>query len=76
MEIDENIIKKATNCSKEHKCLKEKDFIYCKAERCICDSVLFLVCKEQIGCNYQIAYGNCQVCRCPIRIEIFNKYKI
>ncbi len=76
MEIDESIIKKADKCTKEHKCLFEKDSVYCKIERCINSDILFLECKESIFCNYQLSYGNCQICRCPVRIEIFNKYKI
>lgn len=76
MEIDADIIKKATACSKEHKCLKNKENIYCKVERCINDTVLILECKEQLNCSYQLTFGICQICRCPVRIEIFNKYKI
>ncbi|OFX30678.1 MAG: hypothetical protein A2X08_07525 [Bacteroidetes bacterium GWA2_32_17] len=76
MEIDESITKKTNKCSKEHNCLLEKDFVYCKVERCINSEILFLDSKEQLSCNYQLAFGNCQICRCPVRIEIFNKYNI
>lgn len=76
MEINVTILKKTTACSKKHECLQNKDTVYCKVERCINDTVLILECKEQLSCNYQLAFGNSQICRCPIRIEIFNKYKV
>lgn len=76
MEIDALIIKSAYSCSKKQKCINDKGFIYCKVERCLNNEILFLECKEQLNCNYQLSYGNCQICRCPVRIEIFNKYKI
>lgn len=74
MRIDDNIILCADKCSKGKKCLLNKDFVYCKVERCLNNNVLFISCKEETECNYQIQYGHCIVCRCPIRIEIYNKY--
>jgi len=65
----------ATKCTKKHSCLcGESDF--CGVEKCVNNAVLFIKCKQNASCPYQIFFGNDFICSCPVRKAIYDKYKI
>ena len=76
MEIKEEIIKETKNCNKDFSCLKNKNHEYCKVKNCISSSVHLVECVDNTDCNYNITYGDCQICSCPVRKEIFNIYQL
>jgi hypothetical protein len=76
MEINETIVKETNDCKKNFSCLKTKEHDFCRVRRCISNSVHFIECIDSNNCNYKIAFGDCQICTCPIRKEIFNKYNL
>ncbi len=76
MEINEAIINETKNCNKDFSCLKNKEHLFCKVRRCINSSVHFIECIDDIKCSYRINYGDCVICSCPIRKEVFNKFHL
>ena len=76
MEIDPEIIKKAIYCSSKNRCISDCHHTLCKVKECINDKIYFLECVDNKHCNYRISFGQFNTCSCPIRQEIYNKYKI
>jgi len=75
MEIDDKIIKAAVNCKRCFACLAGGGKMNCKVESSIRNELLFVKCLTKDPCNYKSSFGNKNICKCPVRIEIFRKYK-
>jgi len=74
-EIDKMIIDQAKDCDRNFECLTDPDQPSCKVSECLNDNVHFLVelCRP---CLYFLKWGfNDHICTCPVRKEIYNKYK-
>ncbi len=76
LEISEASKKKTTKCKKSFICLENKENIYCRVEECINEDVLFIKCLHEDYCVYKMGFGNYFTCMCPVRKEIYTKYKI
>ena len=74
IKIDEDILKSATRCKKNLFCLSGNDI--CKVEYCVDGKIHFIKCMNLDPCNYRISFGYSFVCNCPVRKELFNRYKI
>jgi hypothetical protein len=73
-EIDEKILKKITHCQKDFSCLEgyfPKTCVYVPGiENVICENM------ETEFCCYRWEYiKDKRMCICPVRREIYNKYK-
>lgn len=77
MDIDEKTIKETTQCRHNMDCLKNEEHhcIKTKVKDCIEGKLHFMHCTDY-SCTYRMHYGNSEICHCPIRKEIYNKYKI
>ncbi|CAG0996542.1 hypothetical protein METP2_02955 [Methanosarcinales archaeon] len=73
IKIDEEILKKV-NCKKNLSCLSGTDI--CKVELCIDGKIHFIKCINLEPCHHRISFGYSFICKCPVRKELFNKYKI
>ena len=65
-----------TDCEKGVSCLEGKRKDLCEVESCIGQKVHFIKRLNEGNCSYQHSFGEQNFCSCPIRKEIFNKYKI
>lgn len=74
-EVDQTIIDKAVDCDKNHACLTEENHPCCKVSSCVGSKILFLE-KLERDCPYHQEFGFSYICNCPVRIELYNKYKI
>ena len=75
IEIDKAIIDATTECKKNFLCLYGDTKHLCKVEYCVSDTVHFIECLEP-ACRYKAMFGGSFFCTCPIRKEIYNRYKI
>ena len=77
LKIDQTILNETTKCSNDFECLRNENYVCrtMKVESCIGGTILFMNCKDKL-CNYKIYYGNGTICNCPVRKELYNKYKI
>lgn len=75
IEIDDDIIKKTTKCGKKFSCLCGEITQLCKVEECM-GEIIFIKYKEQNLCKYRTYFGYSQVCTCPVRKELYYRYKI
>ena len=75
-EIDEAIVKKADMCPHNQICLTAGGKPHCEIKETINDSVFFLKCRQPSSCAYQHSFGSAYMCSCPVRQEIYKKYRI
>lgn len=74
MEIGVGIQSAATKCIFDYACLNENGHEICKVKDCINNKLLF-VDKSECTCSYSMHFGSEFVCNCPVRKEIYFKYK-
>ena len=74
--VTEDIIKKATNCTKKFTCLSAYRKDLCKIESHPSESVFFIEHLNDETCKYSYSFGYSHVCTCPVRQEIYRRYKI
>lgn len=75
MEITKETIEKTTKCLKNFECLNGGS-IRCKVEDCINNEVHFVKSSSTEYCPYNLSFGDDNICTCPTRKEIYNKYGI
>lgn len=76
-EIDEDIKKSATQCEKNVACLSDNNYKLCEVTRTASNNVFFIECRAGVHCSYRKSFGfSAYLCSCPIRKEIYRKYKI
>jgi hypothetical protein len=75
VEIDESTIRSTTKCDKGFQCLHGETEQLCEVEYCVQDKVCFVKCLNIKRCSYRIHFGHSFVCNCPVRKEIFKRYK-
>lgn len=76
MVIDDKIIAGTLLCKRNFGCMKNNMHVYCKVEDCVNEKIHFVRCVDNLHCSYKMVFGNSNMCTCPMRKEIFNKYKI
>ncbi|MBU3968326.1 MAG: hypothetical protein KKG76_13320 [Euryarchaeota archaeon] len=76
LKVDDDIIKTANRCKKNFSCLSSDETDLCKVEMNVGEKIHFIKCKNKNTCNYRIPFGYSFVCTCPVRKELYNKYKV
>jgi len=76
IKIDANTLKQTLHCEQNFKCLKNDLTELCKVENCFNGEIHFIQCSDKLVCNYKQIFGSSSICTCPVRREIYNKYKI
>ena len=74
IKIDDNIIKKTAKCQKNFSCLSGETTL-CKVEESM-GEVIFIKCMNNNPCEYRVNFGYSQICNCPVRKELYKRYKI
>ena len=75
IEIPENIIDKADRCSKNHICTGDGGEL-CKVVCYMKDNLCFVKCLNAGDCSYLEPHVKTKLCTCPVRIEIYKRYRI
>jgi hypothetical protein len=74
VKIPDSLIDKADKCEKGLACLNDSHHNICPVENCVSGKVHFIKCKSNCYCPYKVTFGYDDICRCPIRTEIYNKF--
>ena len=72
--INSETIKSAVKCKKNFSCLNGNNPTFCSIVCNVSDKIHFV--KSKKICVYQNSFGGSVFCGCPVRKEIYNKYKI
>ena len=73
--ISQEIIDETTKCNFYKQCLQGADFPLCNVERISDNDVIFVSKTASDVCNCVFGFGFSQICVCPIRKEIYRKYR-
>jgi hypothetical protein len=78
-------VKRTTKCPSNFFCLTNVRNPMCSKERPMCsvevplESMIFVKDKNQYNayndCAYKVAHGAGHLCTCPVRFEIYSRYK-
>lgn len=63
-------------CPSGFSCLAGDRKNLCVVESCVNGEVIFVRCLHDGNCSYRHPFGNGNFCVCPVRKEIFDRYKI
>ena len=81
LSISDESLKRTKMCPSNFLCLTDKENPMCSKDRPMCpvdiplESMLFVKYKDN-DCTYKEEYGAYYLCTCPVRFEIYNRYKI
>ncbi len=84
IEISDEIIKRATKCHANFSCLNDKEtpkssdrLAMCSVEHNIAKNMVFVNFNNDSSCIYNVPFGkDDRICKCPVRFEIYKRYKI
>ncbi len=75
IEIDKEILDKTTKCDFNFSCLSNSKHQHCKIKEIVPGSYIITECQNG-ECSYFLSFGKGGFCLCPVRQEIYKKYKI
>ena len=76
MEIEAEVLQNTKKCTSNFECLINEDYV-CRntiVDRNYSNKILFIDCPKS-SCNYRTNFADKTICSCPVRIEIYVKYK-
>ena len=74
--IADKIQKSAIYCTKGLNCLVDDTHRLCPVTKCIEGRTHYIKCLDNNECPYRISIdGLYYKCSCPVRMEIYNKYR-
>jgi hypothetical protein len=77
IEISDDILQRTTRCRQDFSCLFGQTSHLCKVKSAVGHTVLFIEKPvDDKRCDYQIPFGYDFICVCPVRNEIYRRYKI
>ena len=76
LKIDEEIAQRTTKCEHHFSCLSEDKARICEAMRSLGFVILEVKYKNRSVCRYCLSFGNKNICLCPTRNEMYNRYNI
>ena len=74
--VSNEVMQATSDCKKGFSCLGGKSKDLCKIGTSFDGEIHFIVCLDEIKCSYNRSHEDGIICDCPIRKEIYNKYKI
>jgi hypothetical protein len=74
--INEDILKKTTDCTNNFSCLSGEKECLCEARGMAGYNSLFINPKSNRDCTYLNPFGSSFFCFCPTRNEIYRQYGV
>jgi len=74
--VNEHVKTAASRCCKEYSCLSENPGSLCRVIFCVNSKILGVLCTEEDFCTYKHTMEDRTCCTCPVRLEIYEKYKL
>ena len=76
IEVDEHLLGATSKCSKDFACLKGDKGCLCEVDHVNANRTVQIKTKPSNVCKYILKMGSSVYCLCPVRNEIYNRYKI
>lgn len=75
-EIENSVLEKAANCQERFSCLSGVRRNCCKVLGAVNGVVHFIDCQgDDTACSYRTSFSNWYICECPVRKELFTRYR-
>ncbi len=74
--MDVQTINDTAKCNENFACLEGEKKCLCSAEQMINGRLLFVKSVNNNVCDYKTSFGYSHFCNCPVRLEIFERYKV
>ncbi len=76
--VSKEKIDMTTRCKCDFKCLHDDSFQVCPVENPITPQGVYFIKMVHSICNssYCLSFGNSYICRCPVRKELYERYKV
>jgi hypothetical protein len=82
IEISDEVIKRTTKCHVNFSCLNNEENPECWDDEPLCPvtreinkDLLIVEGNDNFHCNYKSLFGDDIVCSCPVRYEIYERYR-
>lgn len=76
LQVSDKAREETTKCPFSFQCLQDEKRCMCVIERCLEGNGCFLETVKPQDCPYKMSFGYSYMCHCPIRIELYHRYKI
>jgi hypothetical protein len=73
--VDEKIKEAATKCENGHACLECEEHELCAVQHFVMHELLFVECLHTASCPYKEKVSKITICTCPVRKEIYRRYR-
>jgi hypothetical protein len=75
--VGDEVLKRTTKCPKAFRCLSEELLDSCLVLNSIGNGVIITLCAIEESCPYCKPINNIEgFCKCPTRIELYNRHEI
>ena len=75
--INEDVLKKAEKCRSNFSCLAGGNDCLCEVEDHAGENIHFITPRADAHkYNYKMGFGFSYICKCPVRKEVYNLYRI
>jgi hypothetical protein len=74
VDVGDQVKDLATHCRKAQCCMRGE--AVCRVVDCVAEKVFFVEGEVRRHCSYRLGFGKSYCCNCPVRQELFRKYKI
>jgi len=75
-EVSQDALDNTKDCHLSHRCLVDPENTVCKPEYFLAQQELFVKEKPSRKCDRYLSYGISGICKCPVRVELYKRYKI
>ncbi len=74
--VSKEAVQACVKCPRGLSCLEESDRDLCRVASCVDGAMHFITCAHDGPCPYKQPVWERLLCNCPVRREIYNKYKV
>ena len=76
IKVDEHIVAATSKCNKNFACLNGGKSCMCEVDHVNANRTVQIKTRPANACKYILKMGSSVYCLCPVRNEIYNRYKI
>ena len=73
--VNAETLERTVKCKYDFSCLHGKKECLCDVNKSIDDRLILVDPQSNEFCNYLLSFGKSYICNCPVRTEIYKKYK-
>jgi hypothetical protein len=76
IQIEKRNAPAGAECNRAHSCLSGDQDCLCEVEQLLDDTILSVTPPPGMKCTHKMRYRHTFLCTCPVRKEIYRRYKV